>query len=114
MALFSQASGYGTGQVQFDLERSNDIPGVLLEINGMDDVDRSKVPIRIQLNGVTVWEGDSPFPNGQWGSFGVILQDVSPLKNGSNTVTIENTGSRGALGVAPWILIQEITVRYRL
>ncbi|HET7035010.1 MAG TPA: serine/threonine-protein kinase, partial [Thermomicrobiaceae bacterium] len=114
VALFSQASGYGTGQVQFNLERSDAIPGVLLEITGMDDVDRDKVPIRIKLNGVTVWEGKSPFANGQWGSYAVILQDVSPIKDGTNTVTIENTGSRGNLGVAPWILIQEVTVRYRL
>ncbi len=86
---------------------------MVIEFMGYDDNLEAKAPIRIELNGGVIYQGDSPFPNAAWGSYGLLVPDVSLIKQGTNVLTISNTATEGALAQPPFFLIQSVTVHYQ-
>jgi hypothetical protein len=77
----------------------------------MDDELPEKVPIRISLNGNTVWEGPSPFGNEAWTDVAWIVEDLGWLSDDS-TLSVTNLGGNGAIGAPPWVLLTSASVFY--
>jgi hypothetical protein len=86
-------------------------PGVgYLTIEGMDSEDAAKTPVRIEINGVVLLEGPSPFPNddmpletGRWSAL-TLEFDTAVLRPGPNTITLTNL-SRGPRGLPPFVAL---------
>jgi hypothetical protein len=77
----------------------------------MDDERAEKVPIRVSLNGNTVWEGTSPFGNEDWTDVAWVVEDLSWL-TGGNTLSVTNLEDGGEVGTPPWVLLTSATVYY--
>ena len=78
----------------------------------MDDERAEKVPIRISLNGNTVWEGASPFGNEDWTDVAWVVEDLSWLSGDDNTLSVTNLEGGGDVGGPPWVLLTSATVFY--
>jgi len=109
--LYGQGSGTETATAGFG---AGDAPSeyIVIVITGMDDERAAKVPIRIALNGNTVWEGSSPFGNEDWTDVAWVVQDLSWLSGGGNTLSITNLEGGGGVGVPPWALLTSATVYF--
>lgn len=108
--LFGGQSDFSTGTATFDIKQQ---PGrfIAIEIRGMDDDLQAKTPLKITLNGVTVWQGSSPFPNGALGDQAWLITERL-LKTSGNTLTIGNISQQGNEAQRPWELIQQVIVYY--
>jgi hypothetical protein len=87
---------------------------VVLVLSGMDDDVDQRVPMRINLNGHVVWEGESPFRDGFWTDEGWLIGDLTWLQAGENTLTIENLADSvdSPVGEPPWLLFSASIVYY--
>ncbi len=112
-AFFSQQTAFSTGSARFAINSVDAVPQVVIEMTGFDDPREAKAPMQIELNGAVVWQGPSPFPNADWGTYGLLLRDISMVKVGENVITITNTSPQGGLAQPPWFLIQSATIHYR-
>ena len=112
-AFFSQQTNFSTGSAKFGYNPNSAVPVMVLEFSGFDDNREAKTPIQIELNGKVIWQGPSPFPNADWGTYGLMLDDLSMLHDGSNTLTISNTAAQGVVPTPPFFLIQSVVIHYR-
>lgn len=109
--LYGQGSDAHTATAEFDGgDGASDY--VVIVITGMDDEVAAKVPIRISLNGNTVWEGPSPFGNEDWTDVAWVVKDLSWLSEGDNTLSVTNTAGGGEIGTPPWVLLTSATVYF--
>jgi tRNA A-37 threonylcarbamoyl transferase component Bud32 len=108
--LYGQGSDAATASADFS---GDDDAGeyVVIVITGMDDELPEKVPIRIALNGNTVWEGPSPFGNEAWTDVAWIVEDLSWLSD-DNTISVTNVAGNGSFGTPPWVLLTSASVFY--
>ncbi len=109
--LYGQGSDADTATAGFNADESAD-DYIVIVITGMDDELSSKVPIRISLNGNTVWEGNSPFGNEDWTDVAWVVQNLGWLSDGGNTLSVTNLGGNGEVGAPPWVLLTSATVFY--
>ena len=109
--LYGQGSGADSITSSFTLENE---PGdyIVLQITGMDDERQQKAPMRLWLNDYLVWEGPSPFANEAWTDIGWLVENVDALQAGENTITFENLGPDGEVGLPPWNLLTAAVVYY--
>lgn len=106
---YGQGSGYSSMAATFTVEQV--VPGTAtVMIEGMDSEDPAKTPMRVELNGVVLFEGASPFPNddqpletGRWDAF-VLEFDAASLRSGANTLTITNL-KQGSRGLPPFVAV---------
>ena len=112
-AFFSQQTSFSSGTANFAYNPSSANPVMVLEFTGYDDNREAKTPIQIELNGTAIWSGSSPFPNADWGTYGLLLTDLSMLHDGANTLTISNVSPQGAIGQPPFFFIQSVVIHYR-
>jgi hypothetical protein len=107
--MYGQGTDAHTATATFD--GADDVSEyVVIVITGMDDERDEKVPIRISLNGHTVWEGPSPFGNEDWTDVARIVQDLSWLEGGENTLSVSNLEGGDEVGAPPWVLVTSATV----
>jgi len=66
-------------------------------------------PIRITLNGVTVFEGPDSFAHADWQWRAFALPDGA-LKVGSNELTFANVSAEGPVGMPPWCMLAACAV----
>ena len=108
--LYGQASGASTATASFSGD-DNVEEYIVIVITGMDDEVPAKVPIRVSLNGNTVWEGPSPFGNENWTDVAWVVRDLSWLSDDS-TLAVTNLGAGGDIGTPPWVLLTSASVFY--
>jgi hypothetical protein len=108
--LYGQGSGADTATAGFGADDGAE-EYVVIVITGMDDERAEKVPIRVSLNGNTVWEGASPFGNEDWTDVAWVVRDLSWL-SGDNTLSVTNLEGGGEVGAPPWVLVTSATVFY--
>ncbi len=113
--VYGQGSGYSSMSATFTAQFVNSGPATLT-IEGMDSEDTAKTAMRISINGATIFDGASPFPNddqplqsGRWANFNFTF-DSALLRLGSNTVTITNL-SLGPKGLPPFVALDYAVVR---
>lgn len=111
--FLGQKTNFSSGTARFAFAQLDAVPIVVIEFTGMDDNRAAKAPFQISLNGTVIWQGPSPFPNADWGTYGLILRDISMVKQGINELTISNTSPDGGLTQPPWFLIQSVVIHYR-
>lgn len=87
-----------------------------LTLAGMDSEDRAKTPMRILINGQSIFNGANPLPNdfspnaGTWGTYTWTFP-AAVLRPGDNTITVENLAPSAALGI-PFIMIDSATLTW--
>jgi serine/threonine-protein kinase len=112
-AFFSQATPYSAGTAPVEITNTGAVPQVIIALKGLDDPNNGKAPMEIALNGTVIWQGSSPFPNSDWGIYGIKLDDISVLRPSGNQLTIINSAKQGGVAKSPWFLIQAVSVYYR-
>lgn len=108
-ALYAQPSGSSATTLTFDLDDEPSLYVVLL-INGMDDEDEDRAPLRIVLNDHVIHEGPAPFLNGRWTSSAWVVDDPDWVRAGGNRLVIENAGDEGGVGEVPWMHLADVTI----
>ena len=95
-----------TMSTTFELNNISKSSSYKLIISGADDFLDQKCPIKITLNGQTIFEGSNPFSNKQWN---IKSAEISPdiLKN-SNTLTITNTSQKGNIDAPPFFMLNYV------
>lgn len=119
VALYSVGTGYERGIITFEVAAAPTVP-LLLTLTGLDDERPQQNGFRITLNGATVFDGVTAFPNvpatdhgiggadRYWGSMTIAIPEGT-LRVGINKLTLENTTPGGKLGV-PYILINAVKI----
>jgi hypothetical protein len=83
-----------------------------LTIAGLDSADEAKTPIRVVLNGQTIYEGPNPLANSNpqgssladpWGSYSWPV-DPNVLLQGANTLNITNL-ARASAANPPFLVL---------
>jgi len=79
---------------------------VLLWVRARLDDRNTPCPVRIALNGVTVFEGPNALAHDRWErrSFALPAEALQP---GRNEVTFANTSSEGVVGMPPWFMLAD-------
>jgi serine/threonine-protein kinase len=110
--FYGPGSGADSGSATFTIDSA---PGqyVMIAITGMDDEQKSKVPMQLWLNDSLVWEGPSPFGNEDWTDIGWLIGNLDWLQPGQNTITVVNVGDPGQIGSPPWFLVTSAVVYYK-
>jgi hypothetical protein len=113
--VYGQGSGYSTMTATFN----SDAPAggtATLTIEGMDSEDSTKTPMRVTVNGVTLFEGPNPLPNddiplatGNWGEL-TLQFDAAILHAGANSISITNL-ARGSVNRPPFIALDYALVQ---
>ncbi|CAN5160881.1 hypothetical protein BH23CHL1_BH23CHL1_23270 [soil metagenome] len=75
-------------------------------IAAMNTPQEGQVPMRLFLNGNQIWEGPSPFPQGEWAEIAWSVGNLGWLSEGTNVLTIHLLGSTGT------VLVSNATVFY--
>lgn len=112
--VYGQGSGYSSMAAMFSIGQV--VPGLAhVTIEGMDSEDPAKTPLRVEINGVVLFEGASPFPNddlpletGRWAAL-VLDFDAASLRSGVNTLTITNL-KQGRRGLPPFVALDYAVV----
>lgn len=91
--------------VEFEgLENPSEYIGIT--IAAMRTSTTGETPIRLSLNGNTIWSGPAPFADGEWTEIGWSLGNLGWLSEGVNILTIE------VLSTGESILVSNATVFY--
>uniref|UniRef100_A0A831X247 Tat (Twin-arginine translocation) pathway signal sequence domain-containing protein n=2 Tax=Thermorudis TaxID=1649508 RepID=A0A831X247_9BACT len=107
--LFGQGSGYEHASLA--VSAGDQIRRAIIVVEGMSTPGPVTPILRFSVNGLTLWEGISPFPHGDWGSVAWVVDDPSLLIGSSIRVTISNA-SPGAAQEEPWVAIATVTIYY--
>jgi hypothetical protein len=114
--VYGQGSGYSTMQATF-IRNATARGTATVTIVGMDSEDAAKTPLRITLNGTTLFQGPDPLPNddmplatGNWGTL-TLRVDAALLHAGSNTLSLTNL-ARGAINRPPFIALDYAVVQF--
>ncbi len=113
--VYGQGSGYSTMAATFNVGAPG--PGTAtLTIEGMDSEGPAKTPMRVALNGATLYQGFDPLPDddmpvatGNWGELALQF-DAALLNAGANTITITNLAP-GPKGLPPFVALDYALVQ---
>lgn len=114
MAVYGALSKYPTATLEMPLA-SAPSEGAQVILTGMDDELPTRTPIRVTVNGQTIFEGPSPFPN--WDGVGEcdnpvwtpVTLPIPPgaLHAGDNQITIADLASSDAFNAPPYMMISD-------
>ena len=89
-----------------------------LTITGLDDEAEGNNPIRIQVNGVEIYNGPSPFPtwdgvgageSAAWTSVAFTVR-AGVLRAGTNEIALSNLSQAANFDSPPWVNISYTTL----
>ena len=105
----------------FSLEQPGEITGrASLEIVGLDGENERHNLVRIELNGVTLYEGPNPLPNdtccngtgpGNWGS--AVFDVPRGVLETDNVLAITNLEPTDCTGCPKFVMVDYVVVSYR-
>ncbi len=107
--LFGQGSGYEHASLA--VSAGDQIRRAIIVVEGFSNPRPVTPMLRFSVNGLTLWEGISPFPRGDWGSVAWVIDDPSLLIGSSIRVMVSNA-SPGEPQHEPWVAITTVTVYY--
>ena len=105
--LYGTQSGSSMGRIW--LNPSGPVQRLVLVAEGMTNPGSLAPVLRIGINGLTVWEGVSPFPRGEWRTFAWVI-DKSQLLAGSQLTISLSLATPGDYGTEPWVALATVTV----
>lgn len=120
VALYGRDSGYAEGVFAFQVQG---LPGgtITLVLTGLDDERGEHCQFQVVINGQTIFDGPTTFPNvpngdngvgGQpryWGQMAIAVPD-GVLREGRNTIALRNRAPGSRPGI-PYILIHNLEFR---
>jgi hypothetical protein len=117
VAVYGAQSPYPRATLRFRLDGQPSGP-VTVTIDGLDDELAAANPIAIEVNGLQVFTGPSPFAN--WDGVGnganarwtqaTITIPAALVHQGRNEIAIANLSPSANVGAPPYILLSETTV----
>jgi hypothetical protein len=117
MLLYGQGSGVDLASAAFAAD--TDGGSITITITGLDDEIDPREPVRVTLNGRTIWEGVLPFANApqpgdchgkaDWRTVALRLDDAALLQS-ENELQVQNIAGNGAVGGPPWVLLDSIAI----
>lgn len=107
--LFGQGSGYEHASLA--VSAGDQIRRAIVVVEGFSNPGPVTPILRFSVNGLTLWEGISPFPHGDWGSVAWVIDDPSLLIGSSIRVMVSNAAP-GTAQQEPWVAITTVTVYY--
>lgn len=107
--LFGQGSGYELASAS--VSTGDQVRRAIIVVEGLSNPGPVRPTLRFSVNGLTLWEGLSPFPVGDWGSVAWVVDDPSLLIGSSIRVTLSNV-SPGAAQEEPWVAVATVTIYY--
>ncbi len=119
--IYGQGTPYSQMTAQFTLDQ----PGVIfgrgsLEIVGLDGENEKHNSVRVELNGVTLFEGPDPLPNdiccngtgpGDWGS--AVFEIPRDVLQSENVLKITNLELSDCTGCPKFVMVDFFVVTYR-
>jgi hypothetical protein len=111
--IFGPGTGFQFTTVLFEVDEQPE-NYVVIALTGIDDDLDSRPDLRLTLNGVIVWEGESPFEDEQWTEIGWVVSDLDWLEVGENIMTIEilSDDDDNDVSEPPWVGFSESVVYY--
>jgi hypothetical protein len=119
--IYGRGTPYSTMTAQFTLDQPGEIVGRgSLEIVGLDGENERHNAVRIELNGVTLYEGPDPLPNdtccngtgpGNWGS--AVFDIPRDVLQSENVLAITNLESSDCTGCPKFVMVDFFVVSYR-
>lgn len=121
--LYGQGTPYNSAIGKFNLNlqvAQTPVNSAMVTLVGLASQTTASIPVRIELNGATVFEGPNPFPSdlgatipgaGNWGTFSLQVKPEA-LRQGRNTLIITNLASGGQVGSSPYIVIDRAAVAW--
>jgi hypothetical protein len=107
--LFGQGSGFE--RASLSVSAGDVIRRAVIVIEGSSNPGPVAPLLRFSVNGLTLWEGLSPFPYGGWGSVAWVIDDPALLIGSSLRVMLNQAGP-GQPQQEPWVAITTVTVYY--
>jgi len=115
-AVYGAPSGSSQATIAFSLENAPS-GEVQLTIAGIDDEGGGDSPLSIEVNGVQVFSGPSPFPSwdgadtsrGPWTAVAFTIP-AGVLQAGDNRITVSNLNPSGAVGSPPYVLLNDVSL----
>lgn len=80
-----------------------------LYLRGRRDATANPLPMKIQLNKVVIFQGDSPFAKDSFDQKSFPIP-AGALKVGENTITVENLSLTGRVSDVPWFMVQDCSI----
>jgi hypothetical protein len=121
--LYGQGTPYNASTGKFNLNlhvEGAPVKSALVTVVGLASQSTNSIPVRIELNGETIFDGPNPFPSdlgaaitgpGNWGTLNLPVKPET-LRQGPNTLTITNLASGGQVGSAPYIVIDRAAIAW--
>jgi hypothetical protein len=120
--VYGQGTPYHTMTASFVLDDELEAVGrASLRIVGLDGENDPKNPVRIVLNGVTLYEGPNPLPNdyccggsgpGNWGS--MVLEFSATLLARENSLSITNLAPSDCTSCTKFVMVDYAVLDYRV
>ena len=108
VAIYGAQSEYPAASLTFELDSVPD-HDMTLDITGIDDELPAKVKLQASLNGETIFEGPSEFPDWVEGmeepGHMVFTLPAGTLQQGHNVFTLSNLAPDANFGEPPWVLV---------
>ncbi|MCS7246568.1 MAG: hypothetical protein NZ696_03075 [Thermomicrobium sp.] len=105
--LYGLQSGASIGRVW--LNAPVPVQRLVIVAEGMNNPGPLIPVLRIGINGLTVWEGASPFPRGEWGTMAWVIEKPQLLSSPQLQVSL-SLATPGELGAEPWVALATMTV----
>ena len=107
--LFGQGSGFE--RATLSVFAGDVIQRAIIVVEGSSNPGPVAPIVRFSINGLTLWEGLSPFPYDGWGSVAWVIDDPA-LLIGSSLRVMVSQASPGQSLEEPWIALTTVTVYY--
>jgi hypothetical protein len=118
VAVYGAESEYPGASFMFDLDTAPETD-VVLTLVGLDDELEAKTDIRVEVNGLEIYTGPSPFPN--WDGVGTgenaawteaeCWIPANLLIGGTNEISVSNLEPHANYGEPPWILLSDAQLK---
>lgn len=109
--VYAKSTGLHEMSAKFVMSKASAPHGLyVLTIEGQDDDFESKCEIRISLNGRTIYQGPSGFPDAKWATREFELP-AEHFVNAANVLRIENIHATGRQGMPPWFMVRKVELK---
>uniref|UniRef100_A0A7C1FUW4 Tat (Twin-arginine translocation) pathway signal sequence domain-containing protein n=1 Tax=Thermomicrobium roseum TaxID=500 RepID=A0A7C1FUW4_THERO len=105
--LYGLQSGASNGRIW--LNTPTPAQRLVIVAEGMTNPGRLVPVLRIGINGLTVWEGTSPFPHGEWATVAWVIDKPYLLDSPQLQVSL-SLATPGEFGAEPWIALATVTI----
>ncbi len=99
----------GASYARIWLNTPERVQRVVIVAEGMTNPGSLTPVLRISINGVTVWEGISPFRHGEWSTMAWVI-DKSLLVSAAQLQIALTVATPGEFGQEPWVALANVTV----